>query len=302
MEKYDLIITASCYYSPEHALRLIKSTPVIDGNVLTVITCPRMEDANSISGAIDLHKITSNAIILYTERKERHLCQDLGVLYCIANNISADYLMFADDDVEFRVDAPAVINHLDIAPKFSSFGFSSNWISYGSSMKGEEQHGEWIYNCTWLDGHNFTVNWEDIHEYGLFDQVPGYYNSSSVEVEIMHRYRVLSGLPSIGCTYSPIIHHSRIDEVEKTRDKVNNQNPIHCGLQLWEKKFGLSYGSGDFNSGKITWNDVYKVLSDESFLNSYKRHLILDGIWTDYDQAWERFGTGVHLIKRSYKE
>lgn len=293
MPKYDAVISASCYMSPAHSIRLIKSVPVIDGSVLTIITCPHIEDAQAISAAVE--DVQSDTIILHSSRRERHLCQDLGFVWCLANNYAGRYSAFTDDDIEFT--GSKIIEFLDHAPKFSALGFTSNTIHYGiGPFRGQYQIGEYCFNPCWVDGHNIFATWDTNLKCGVMDACPGAFNSSFAEVEYAHRLSLLSGLPTIGCKYYGLHHHSRVDNVEQLRDAVNQQSVVHEGYRLWEKKFGLTMSAGDFNSSAIGWNDIERTLAQPQYAEQYKRHMIFDGLWLDWDEIWRRYSPGISVI------
>lgn len=302
MPDYDFIISASCYLSPQNTIRMLKSIPIIKARVLPIITCPRVEDAWTIMAYA--RKASFPIIILHSRLSSRYFCQSIAFVYCVAHQIKGKYFGIVDDDIEF-IDGD-LLSHINACASFSTFAFSSNQIVYGFSfMTGTYVYGEYHEDPPWLDAHNLFSRWEDNLAAGLPDCTTGVDNAAFVDIEYQHRLHLLTGKPPVGCTYQPILHHTRIDSMEASR---GNRNIVIDGYRLWTEKFGLALDGAMMGSGmNFGWHDVYNVLCQEHFAPLYRRHLIFGGLWTDWDAIWQKYGqeiTVAHevLMKKANNE
>jgi hypothetical protein len=280
--------------SPHNAIRMLKSIPIIQGRVLPIITCPRLEDAYAIRDAMQSTEIP--LIILHSTFGPRYFCQSIAFVYCVLNDIEGRYFAVTDDDIEFI--KGDIFPRLDNCPPFSVFGFSSNQVLYGFALwHGRNKYGEYIENPLWLDAHNMWSKWENNLVAGLPDSSASSPNAAFVEVEYQHRLRLLTGQPTIGCTYAPIHHYTRIDDLEKRR---GTYNIVIEGYKFWEEKFGLVLSGQWFVDAKMNWDDVDKCLSAPHFLPAYKKHLVFGGLWTDWQAVWDRSGHAITKIYEKY--
>ena len=264
---------------------MLKSIPVIQGEVLPIITCPRVEDAWAIMAYAK--QVTFPIIVLHSQNISRYFCQSMAFVYCVNHKIEGRYFGIVDDDIEFL--GGDLLYYLDNCTSFSTFAFSSNQMLYGSSfLIGEYQYGSYVVDPPWLDAHNLFSQWETNLRAGLPDCATGVNNAAFVDIEYQHRLHLLTGEPPVGCTYTPILHHTRIDAMEASR---GDRNIVIDGYNLWAEKFGLALDGAMMGAGKnFGWHDVYKTLSQEHFLAQYKKHIIFGGLWTDWENIWNQYG------------
>jgi hypothetical protein len=276
--KYDIIFTASTFKSNDNAIRTINSVRHIPGRHLYILTGPFLEDMQAIAAGIERGTET---ILWQSDNPNLYFCRDWGWLSAKMLGLEAYWHCTGDDDLEFTDASAEIVYQLLRARRIgaSVIGFNSSCNFYGGAIS--KMVDNFRTDAPWINGDCMFAAWEDNLEYGLPDCLPNHNVPFFTEVEYQHRLRALSGRPllvAVDKTY--YVHHSRTQpEISAIRD-LDVVGRITAGSDFWKAKYGVE--PGDWNVPYIH-ERLFNLTKD--MREEMQRHLILDGIWTDWQAA-----------------
>lgn len=280
MNNIDLLLTASCFKSASSVVRLIKSIHFIEGNCVTVITSPRMEDLSLIRENIDEK---NNTYLFLSKIDNIYACRNWGFIWAYMSGIVPKFYCSMDDDIEFTENSKDIIERLD-KDDYSVKTFNNSVQNYGGWQ------GQLLGTCrvvSWMNGDSMFTRYEDNLQYGLPDCLPRHDPLPICsESEYQQRLCALSKRPCVADTEKTFYFHHFRDSQEKIvlRDNRIVQR-IQSGIDFFRAKYpGIPISaSTDINSV-----NVHGILLShiQSYPGQAMKHSLYDGIFTDYSAIY----------------
>ena len=282
----DLLICVSTYRSSKQAIRMIKSLHHIDGNVLCFIT-GALEDEEL--QAIRNHVYTNsyeNVIVARSPINCSVFNQSWAVVWAINNRITAKYVCFIDDDVEFTSDSNDMIQAVDDCEPFSICALSNSAAQY-ETKNGIKKNASWIDEC------GMFVRFADCVKYGVRDSQPDAPWIFYTGVEYTHRLRYFTGKPvTINANRIYYLHHQRTEpELQEVRSETAHKAFYYAG-RFWKDKFGIDMLINPIGDPRI-WSKLWTLCSSRRHSSHFKKHLIFDGMWTNWKDIYNRYDVEV---------
>jgi hypothetical protein len=202
-----------------------------------------------------------------------------GFLCAVMMNRYAKWYVSCDDDIEFYEAAGDIPARLDFMYQkgFCIAGFCNNVQQYGG-LAACDSDGIQVAPG-WLDGNAMFMAYEDVMKWGLTDSLIDQPITFFVEVELEHRYRVLSGKPLMVDLSKVYYRHRFRDDPEMAHKRNwNDWQGMKSGSDLWKLKYGLEVG--DWNSAGVHQR-IFDHVSHPERRKMLESHLMYNGLWTD---------------------
>jgi len=205
--------------------------------------------------------------------------QAWAVVWAINNHVTPEYVGFIDDDVEFTED---IIQGIKDCEPFSLCALGNSATLYKKGI---------TINPPWLDGCGLFVKFEDCIKYGVRDsqqEAPWVFYSS---VEYLHRLRWFTGRPAVSNGEKIFyLHHQREDkDLIDIRDETA-EKAFYYASRFWKDKFGIDLPIDPIGDPHL-WDKLYDLCTARN--KQFKKHLIFDGMWTDWEGIYNRYGVEV---------
>jgi hypothetical protein len=274
---YDFLITSCVYYSVDKSLDLAKSLKYLPGRNLIIFTGCRQEDVQELNK--ELQELDIEYAVFDSDINNSRFCINWGFICSVMMELKAKWYISCDDDIEFWEAAKDIPQRLDRAKEmgFSIMAFRNPNQTYGG--QGANMQEGYQIAPGWLDGNAMFFDYEDVLKYGLTDSIIDDPITFFVEMELEHRYRILTGKPlMVDLSQNYYLHHFR-DDPEMA--KVRNWNAVRgmcAGSELWIKKYG--FNPGDWNHDGCHQR-IFAHVSQPEQLSNMKRHIMYDNRWTN---------------------
>lgn len=286
---YDILLCMATYDFPECTIRMLRSIDKLNAKCLAVVSGCKLDGLEEIAK----HKYPCDVVLMKAPHNSVYLCRDWGFIWAVHEGIRADFLFTADDDLEF-IDVSAemlpILNEVKIDPGFSVMGFRPS----SPTLAGAEKIGpNYRVNPAFIDGNLNITQWDDNLNCGLPDSLPNEPMSFFTEIEYQHKMRVLTGrstLIRVDKVY--YTHHFRKDTIRTNARASSCSRGIWAGGELWEEKYGLI----DLRIA-IDQTDAYRIFEFvKNKTAEMKRHLLFNGLWTDWNAIYELLKDGFERI------
>ena len=286
---YDILLCMANYKFPECTSRMLRSIDKLEANCLAVVSGCGVTDLEEIAK----HEYPCDVVLMKAPRNSVYLCRDWGFVWAVHENIRANFLFTADDDLEF-IDVSAemlpILNEVKTDPGFSVMGFRPS----SPTLAGAEKIGpNYRVNPLFIDGNLNITQWDDNLNCGLPDSLPNEPMSYFTEIEYQHRMRVLTGRSTmIRVDKVYYTHHFRNDPIRAKARAISCSRGIWAGGELWEKKYGLT----DLRIA-VDQRDGYRIFEFvKNKTDQMKRHVLFGGLWTDWVAIYEYLKDGFERI------
>ena len=301
---YDLIFSTPTYHSVKERLAkfYLPTLKYLDCDVLSVIITQCKEDTEAV---IPLVNETKGTDIVLFEFNSNFMIQaiDWTPLWAIKHGLSAKYYTFMPDNNEFLEGiSSTTIDLLDLAFDKTNFciaTFCDGIHSYVGWGKDGAIDGHIEVNPTWIDNPHF-IPWKDVFSFGLWDGPTDYPCPLFVDMEYVHRAKILSGRPVVVDTTFAFtgqyqyIHHHANDNVTALRS-ANAVDRINYGVMFWITKYGLNQELVWINP-HMHFAEIYEAIQHPPYSERMKRHIIFNNIWDDYDAIYNLLRPHFKLI------
>ncbi len=269
----DLLLTASCYKSADSAIRLLKSINYIEGNCLTIITSPRMDDLRKIEQSKE-----KNVLLFLSKFDNMYACRNWGFIWAYTNGIIPRFYCSIDDDIEFIPDSRDIVARLDRDDyAVMTFNNEAQWYR-GTKI------GNIATNLAWINGDSMFTHYEDNIKYGLPDCLPqGASMPYFVETEYQHRLSIMLNKPIIADTEKVFYkHHHRDDPKKLALRSENGHIKMSSGLKFLVAKYNttITYGINDTKF----WPSFRDVMIEKGPVIEH----MLYGIGADYPAIYNK--------------
>lgn len=287
LKNYDILLCAATYDFPGCAVRMLRSMDKLDGKCLAVISGCKRDDLEAIAK----QEYPCDVVLMKAPRNCMYLCRAWGFVWAVHEDIRADFMFSADDDLEF-IDESAkmlpMLNEAKIDPGFSVAGFGSK----GTKIIGEVTD-RYRINPLFMDGNLNITQWDDNLDYGLLDSLPDEAMSYFTEVEYQHRMRILTGRPTLQWANKIYyIHHFRNDPVRTKARTSSCSRGQYAGCQLWKEKYGLD--GLRIATDVRECNRIFEAVKNKKA--EMKRHLLFGGLWNDWEAIHELLKDGFERV------
>ena len=286
---YDILLCMATYDFPECSIRMLRSIDKLNAKCLVVVSGCKLDGLEEIAK----HKYPCDIVLMKAPYNSVYLCRDWGFIWAVHEDIRADFVFMADDDLEFIDESTEILSILDEAklkPGFSVMGFKP---SKPKLSGGEKIERGCVINPLFIDANLNITQWDDNLNYGLPDSLPNEPMSYFTEVEYQHRMRVLTGRPTlqrIDKIY--YTHHFREDPIRLRKRAQSCSRGIYAGCLLWKEKYGL-----DDLRIVIDVNEcerIFHLVKDKK--DEMKQHLLFGGLWNDWSAIYDYLKDGFERI------
>lgn len=295
---YDIILTLSTYKSIHIARRFLDTLHYLGENVLAVLVGPIESELRELADGSP----SIPAVYIQSDINSLHFGRAWGFVWAVSNGLKARYLASCDDDLEWTPISGKILSRLDLAEKkfnWCLMGFHSTHPTFPIAY--QYKSDEFLVDYGWLDGNLIFSKWDDNLEFGVIDatiDVPQIYY---VELEYAHRMRFLTGRPVIFDKNDHVYYHHlfRADPGINDERAINLFSGMGAGNYFWQRKFGLDVLNFDgdvsqYPDGIHKW--LYDTTAQEQHRESFKKHLLFDGMWNDWGAIYERFVSSTKVI------
>jgi len=258
---------------------MIESLHYIDGNVLLFIT-GAVEDTELYTICKHAGK---NVIVARSPINCNIFNQDWAVVWAINNNINPEYVCFVDDDIEFTPESKGIIQAVEDCEPFSVCALANSAIYYRNTLD----------KTIWLDGCGLFAKFEDCIKYGVRDSNPAAAFIFYTGIEFQHRMRYFTGKPTVANNERIYyLHHQRADkDLREIRSEKAGDAFVYAG-RFWKDKFGIEL-SVDPMVDRDIWEKLFELCSSEEYSAHFRKHLVFDGLWTDWEKIYKKYDVEV---------
>lgn len=274
---YDFLITTGTYFSVDKSLNLAKSLQYLPGRNLIIFTAYRHDDAQALTK--ELKKLPIEFAVFHTDVNNSRFCINWGCVFSVQSQMQAQWYLSCDDDIEFYEAAKYIPERLEQMKKigFCIGGFCNQVQQYGGKAACNPEGFQIAPG--WLDANAMFMDYEDVKKYGLTDSLIEEPITFFVEVELEHRWRVLTGKPLIVDLERVYYKHRFRDDPNMINmRKWNDGRGIWAGSQLWARKYGFE--PWDWNKPGCH-QYIYNMVSRPDQAPNMKRHIMYRDLWTN---------------------
>ena len=136
--------------------------------------------------------------------------------------------------------------------------------------------------------------------YGVRDSNPSAPIIFYTGIEYQHRMRYFTGKQTVANNkINYYFHHQRTDNnLNKIRSEKMPDAFIYAG-RFWKDKFNIDLVIDPIGVENL-WEKLYNLCSSEDYNKHFRKHLVFDGMWTNWKDIYEKYN--VEVLYNKIKE